>query len=55
MKNNKPRVVKVVYDTFIDSEREKIILFNDGKMLDDPIEEGSWYMADRPEDISNRQ
>ena len=55
MKNSKPKVVKVIYNTFIDSERKKIVLFNDGKMLDEPIVERHWYMAERPENISNRQ
>lgn len=47
MKNSKPKVVKVIYDTW-----KKIILFDNGKMLDDPIEEKHWYIED-PVSISN--
>jgi len=52
MKNSKPpKVVKVIYNT----DGNKIVLFDNGKMLDDPIEERHWCMAEEPEDISNQK
>jgi len=55
MKNSKPKVVKVVYDTSIGSDRKKIVLFDNGKMLDDNIEERHWFMAEEPKSVSDQK
>jgi len=55
MKNSRPKVVKVIYDTSIGSDGKKIILFDNGKMLNDPIEERHWCMAEEPDVISNHK
>jgi len=55
MKNSKPKVVKVIYDPSFGSDKKKVILFDDGKMMDDPIEERRyWYgEVEGPESVSN--
>lgn len=55
MNKSRPKVIKVIYDTSFGSDRKKLVLFDDGKMLDDPIEQNHMYIAEKPQDISNRQ
>ncbi len=56
MKNSKPKVRKVIYDPSFGSDNKKVVLFDSGKMLDNPIEERRyWYGGvEGPEAMSNQ-